>query len=670
MLSSRTGKKWPAAITAALLLTLFAFPLPGRLAGTAAWAAESPQPGSAAPTVSPASISSTASAPASAQAGSNGSAPSLETLLPLVGGALVSAGSEDWSGAAGELDQFAKAWDSLAAAAPQDADSQIKAALADAGAGITAKDKDKAGQALSALAKEVNNYVESGSGTGNPGGAKGSGGTGGSGEAGSSSANANGASSSDAGKQAAGKLLEMSLLVAKDLDAGDLDAAKRDYKAITDGWSRIETPIRQSHFSLYSKLETQMALIRVALQAEPAKTEQATSQLADMNSRLQAYVGGKLDGQQDDAPQEGSVSLADGVKLLTQSLDELNSGSGSSSDGEVVAARDRLDQFITMWPAIEGEVSISSSSAYQNTENRMTEALGYLSSEPPLKDKAANVLRSMIGELGPISRITAYSAWDAAVILLREGLEAILVVAALLAFAGRADNRTARAYIWSGAGAGLVLSGILAVLLTYAISQASSGGTRELTEGITGLVAVVMMLTVGAWLHGKSSTKAWNEYMAKQVSGALARGSLWSLFALAGLAILREGAETAIFYIGMAPAIDNWQLVLGIGAAAVILTVVGYCIIRFSAKLPVGPFFFTAALLIYYLVLRFLGESLHALQIAGKLPAHPEPALPSLGWLGFYPTWETFVPQLLLLIYIIWELIPRRGRKSNTVEAG
>lgn len=164
-----------------------------------------------------------------------------------------------------------------------------------------------------------------------------------------------------------------------------------------------------------------------------------------------------------------------------------------------------------------------------------------------------------------------------------------------------------------------------------------------------------MMLTVGRWLHGKSSTAAWNKYVDRQMQGALAKGNLWYLFFIAALAILREGAETTIFYAGMAPAIDTSQLLLGIGSALVVLIILGYAMIALSARLPVAAFFRAATVLIYYLVFRFLGESLHALQIAGKLPAHNGQSLPSIGWLGIYPTWETTLPQLLILAFILWE---------------
>lgn len=177
-----------------------------------------------------------------------------------------------------------------------------------------------------------------------------------------------------------------------------------------------------------------------------------------------------------------------------------------------------------------------------------------------------------------------------------------------------------------------------------------------------------MMLTVGRWLHGKSSTAAWNKYVDRQMQGALARGNLWTLFFIAALAILREGAETTIFYAGMASAIKPSQLLLGIGSALAILVVLGYAIIALSVRLPIAAFFRAGALLIYYLVFRFLGESIHALQIAGQLPAHTGTGLPSIGWLGLYPTWETAIPQLLMLLFILWELLRSRitgGRSAR-----
>lgn len=262
---------------------------------------------------------------------------------------------------------------------------------------------------------------------------------------------------------------------------------------------------------------------------------------------------------------------------------------------------------------------------------------------------------------------TKYTAWDAGMILLREGLEAILVLAALLAYLQRTGNSDKRKWVWSGVWVGLLLSGIMAFVLTYVIAKVAAGSTRESIEGIAGLLSVVLMLTVGNWLHSKSNMKNWNQYIDQRMGSALARGSLWSLFAVSGLAIFREGAETTIFYIGMAPSIEPLQLVLGFGVTFILLIALGFGIIKFSAKLPVRPFFLVASALIYYLVFRFLGESVHSLQVSGWVPSHTMSSWPTIGALGIYPTLETTIPQLIVLVFIIGKVSWTQWRKKAPI---
>lgn len=397
-----------------------------------------------------------------------------------------------------------------------------------------------------------------------------------------------------------------------------------------------------------------MSLLRIALQAEPLREEAALAE----SEALVALLSGYSEGRAVDTG--GAPAKPASIEGL---ISYLNKASASAEAGDSPAAAAVMEQFITAWPSAEGAVQLASPKVYANIENESTAVTGYLLSDPPKLAGALEIMDNMLAELTPLAGEQTYTAWDAALILLREGLEAILVLAALLAYLRREAEPSARRWVWSGAAVGLAGSIGIAVLLTYTISQAASGGARELIEGIAGLVAVVMMLTIGRWLHGKSSTAAWNKYVDRQMQGALAKGNLWYLFFIAALAILREGAETTIFYAGMAPAIATSQLLLGIGGALAILIVLGYAIIALSARLPIAAFFRAATVLIYYLVFRFLGESIHALQVAGKIPAHAESSLPSIGWLGLYPTWETFVPQMLILAFILWEML--RGRQAS-----
>ncbi|MDP9700060.1 high-affinity iron transporter [Paenibacillus intestini] len=561
----------------------------------------------------------------------------LNALLPPVGSALVEAGQGKLDEANRDVTEFQTLWQQAAQLEPEQNAEKVTAlaasvndALVKVQGALQDKDTDTAKSALADLARAVNAYVE---------------------------AFQSAQGSSDAGRKAAAHLLPDSRSSLVAMQKGDWPLAERTYKRIVTSWKGTEAPIRKDHFGVYSQLEKQMSLIRIAMQAEPRKETQAIQQMNEMVTLLTDYSMGTLkDGELDkEAINAGSASLADLLQLLEQVQQQIQAGDSSG-------AATGMEEFIIAWPSVEGQVQISSPASYTATENDMTEASGYLVSNPPNTAKAPDVVMRMIERLRPLTASTSYTAWDAALILLREGLEAILVLAALLAYAKKSGQPAAHRWIWAGAGSGLLLSAIMAIVLTLVLAAASSGSTREMIEGYTGLAAVVLMLTVGQWMHSKSNARSWNSYVERQVGGALARGSLWSLFAVAGLAILREGAETTSFYIGMAPAIQLSQLLIGIGIALVILIVLAVAIIQFSVRLPVRWFFLTATLLIYYLVFRFLGESIHALQVSATLPAHVAPDLPALSWLGLYPTWETFVPQMAVLLYIIFSLIRTEKR--------
>ncbi|MFJ2046429.1 FTR1 family protein [Paenibacillus taichungensis] len=564
----------------------------------------------------------------------------LDSLLPPVGSALVEAGQGKLAEATEDVAEFRQLWDAASTLVPeQNADqvattaSVVVEALSKAEQALSGNDSDAAKKALADLARATNQYIEAFQGA---------------------------EESSDAGRKAAGRLLPDARKSLSAMEQGDWTQAELAYKRIVTAWKGTEAPIRQDHFGVYSQLEKDISLVRISMQAEPRKEEQATERMQELVTLLTDYSAGTLkEGEvEDTSASSGVSSLSDLLKLLEQIEQQIQAG-------DTTSAATGLEQFIVAWPLVEGQVQISSPASYTAIENEMAEASGYVVSNPPNTAKATEVVTRMINRLEPLTATTSYTAWDAALILLREGLEAILVLAALLAYAKKSGETAARRWIWAGAGSGLLLSAALAVVLSLTLAVASSGSTREMIEGYTGLAAVLLMLTVGHWMHSKSNTRSWNSYVQRQVGGALARGSLWSLFAVAGLAILREGAETAIFYIGMAPAIDTSQMLIGMGAALLILIVLAVAIIQFSVRLPVRWFFLTATLLIYYLVFRFLGESIHSLQVSAALGAHVVPSLPTIGWLGMYPTWETFIPQLVVLVFMIFNLIRTEVRSAK-----
>ncbi|GAA4858341.1 FTR1 family iron permease [Paenibacillus vulneris] len=551
----------------------------------------------------------------------------LEKLMPLVGGALVESGDRQWGEAAKELDLFEEQWKQLQA--PKSAlYDNVASALTEAKQALkdAANKPDAVYPAVSKLAKATGGYVADLEKTADKGD----------------------------GKKAAKTLLPILQQCLTEIGHNDWAKAQSSFKQFTSLWAKAENAIRADNDQIYGQIETKTTMARVAVQADPPRSDAAAAGIQDLIQTVNDYVNGSLSVS---SPASGKQSVADGLVIL-------NKAAAGISSGNATEAAAQMQSFITLWPSVEGAVRTKAPELYTKVENEMTEALSRLLSNPPQIAEAGSIIQTMQQELSPFAGQTSYSAWDAGLVLLREGVEALLVLAALAAFLHKTGNAAKQKWIWCGAAAGLLLSGGLAILLNYMIANVAAGSTREMLEGITGLVSVLLMLTVGVWLHKKSQVHAWNRYIEKQVGVALATGNLWSLFVVSCLSILREGAETTIFYIGMAPAIQPGQLLAGIAGAILLLAILGYIIVKGSIKLPVRAFFLAATVLIYYLVIKFLGESIHSLQVAGKLSSHVPGFIPSWGWLGVYPTWETAAPQLLVLAFILYQAV-RLGRKRG-----
>jgi high-affinity iron transporter len=164
---------------------------------------------------------------------------------------------------------------------------------------------------------------------------------------------------------------------------------------------------------------------------------------------------------------------------------------------------------------------------------------------------------------------------------------------------------------------------------------------------------------VSYWLHSKASISGWQRYIREKTNSALAGGSLVSLAVISFLAVFREGAETVLFYFGIASAIDMRDLLIGLGLGTAGLAVIGTLILVYGVQIPMRPFFYVSSVLLYYLAFKFIGTGVHALQVAGLMTAAPAP-VPSFDLLGLYPTWETLLPQVVLLtVALLVLLLPR-----------
>jgi len=309
-----------------------------------------------------------------------------------------------------------------------------------------------------------------------------------------------------------------------------------------------------------------------------------------------------------------------------------------------------MSDFNSSWLEVEGVVLTKSQKIYNDAEKDMVGAKAYLEVNPAQPDKALKTIERMYGYLSPIAGETSYTTLDVITIILREGLEALLVVIALLGFLKKSGHEDKKGWIYGGVGIGLGVSIVLAVLVKVLFASGTFGNNNFLISGWTGVFAAVMLIYVSYWLHSKSSAMGWQSYIQKTGTKALATGSLFSLGLLAFLAVFREGTETVLFYIGMASSISLFKLVLGIGLGCMILLVIALLILKVGLRIPMKPFFMVSSLLVFYLGLKFTGMGINGLQLAGVLPATTSDFLPSISWLAVYPAWESFIPQVILLI--------------------
>lgn len=246
-------------------------------------------------------------------------------------------------------------------------------------------------------------------------------------------------------------------------------------------------------------------------------------------------------------------------------------------------------------------------------------------------------------------------------ILLREGLEALLVVIGMIAFLRKSGRSEALPWVHAGWTLALAAGGITWALATWLVDI--SGASRELTEGLSSLFAALVLLGVGIWMHQKSLAGRWQHYLRERVSAALGRRSMVFLFVLAFVAVYREVFETILFYAAMWAPETARAILAGMAAGVALLALVAWALLRLGMRLPIGKFFAWSSALIAVLAVVLAGKGVAALQEAGWIGLGAV-AAPRVDWLGVFPTWQTLLAQLLvLLVAAVGFWINQRGER-------
>jgi high-affinity iron transporter len=370
------------------------------------------------------------------------------------------------------------------------------------------------------------------------------------------------------------------------------------------------------------------------LRHEPAQLEASTRSpiafsVAALGRSLAAYRAGNAD----QAYSLAVTAYLEGFELTEASLDNRDRALRTRTEAAMMGYRNAIKA---------GRPLAEVESDYEAALALLDQAEQQLSG--PAASPTANFLSSLI-------------------IILREGLEAILVLAAMAAFLVRTNRRESLPWLHAGWVAALLLGALTWVVSSKLI--VISGAHREVTEGVTALIAAGLLLYVGFWLHSKANAARWSEFIRARMNSALSRGALFSIALVSFLAVYREVFETVLFYQALwvqSEGSGQTAVLAGFGLGMGALVILAWLIARFSVRLPLGLFFAASSVLLAVMAVVFAGQGIAALQEAGKLAAS-RVDFPSIPLLGIYPNLQGLALQLALVTIIIVGFAYLRGSR-------
>lgn len=417
----------------------------------------------------------------------------------------------------------------------------------------------------------------------------------------------------------------------------DFDKAVVINNKLNSTWTNNEKIVREEDIGRYGKIETALMFIRIELTKDKIEQGSAQMQVDQLKKELDDYHAGK---------QSDAKTSNQDVTVLNEYLDE---AIRNIKNNKLSKTKQDLQSFIVAWPNVENEIGTRNGELYTKIEQKIPQYVGQINESN--KDDIQAELETLNQEIKSTISKAGYTFWDAALILLREGVEALLIIMALLTVTRKAEQTKASKWIMSGSLLGIILS--IALAFIFKAIFENLGSTRELTEGIVGICSVILMVIVGAWLHSKSSLESWEKFINKNMDKAMSTGSLLTFGLVAFLSVFREGAETIIFYLGIVGKISTWSLILGILVAVFILILIAVFFNQITKWIPIHRLFFIMSLFIFLLAFKILGVSVHTLQILNILPQHTINHLPFIDLIGLYPTYETVIPQLILIVIVM-----------------
>lgn len=389
-----------------------------------------------------------------------------------------------------------------------------------------------------------------------------------------------------------------------------------------------------------------------------------------LDTSYQAYMEGDLDAARD------NLNTAYYTVYEASGLDH--------AIYEELSLEDRLkveSAFDALYGILDGGEAKYSITKYRKKNNAIKQVL--LTAAKKLDDQEAAEKAATAAEAGEAEEVVEEKQSDPRLItflgafgiIVREGLEAILVIAAIIAYLVKSGNGKSLKNVYIGAVAGIAASFAAAAVLAWAKGAfASAGLAQEIIEGITALIAVCVLFYVSNWMISKAEAASWSRYIDGKVQSSVEQGSAFALAFTAFLSVFREGAEVVLFYQPMLSEGNPGMVWAGFGAGCVLLVFVYLAITKLSIKLPIKVFFTATSILMAVMCVSFLGSGIKELaegnvfDLALRVPGIPEND--AIQVFGIYPYLETLVPQLILsIVLLVTFMIAHYRGKIDAIKA-
>lgn len=441
-----------------------------------------------------------------------------------------------------------------------------------------------------------------------------------------------------------------------------LHVSSKDAQALNQAFTKIfalaENPgqINELGYQVTQLLQN----LEVALEGLPIPEKAAQAAAAMLDD-----VGDTSGKDWNSVVQEINSAVADAIKLYE---------TGQTKEAIAAVQDVYFDQFEAT--GMEARVGARNSGFKTELEGYFTRMVSLMKGQRPVEEIQAQA-QGLAERLAVASEQLGSgggSFWGVAlmslVIILREGLEALLIVAAIVAYLVKNNHKDKMHVIRNSVVVALVASVITAAAFYWLFENA--GAQRELLEGITMMIAVVVLFSMSYWLISKVEAVQWKAYLEGKIATSLTTGSLMGLWFASFLAVYREGAETVLFYQALladANGVSDYMALLAgfvIGCAILVMV---YIVMRFSVvRLPLKPFFIFTSAFMFIMAFVFAGKSVLEL-VEGKLI---EPTywawVPQVDLLGIYPYRESVLAQAALLLAAVVAMIVLKRKRPAVSE--